>query len=119
MATVALDALPPPVATRVLQLLPVADRVRAGGVSPAWRALAHAPALYGPELVLADALDAPRTVSDTAEALSRDYMSRHAILVRAALQLALHSALAFCARRRNAHAPGCARYRVALRRRDA
>jgi len=78
MATVALDALPPPVATRVLQLLPVADRVRAGGVSPAWRALAHAPALYGPELVLADVLDAPRTVSDAAEALSRDYMSRHA-----------------------------------------
>ena len=78
MATVALNALPPPVATRVLQLLPVADRVRAGGVSPSWRALAHAPALYGPELVLADVLNAPRTVSDATEAPSRDYTARQA-----------------------------------------
>ena len=72
MATPALDALPPQVATRVLQLLPVADRVRAGGVSPAWRALAHAPALYGPELVLADALVWPRTVADAKKAPPRE-----------------------------------------------
>jgi hypothetical protein len=61
-----LTSLPPALSARILQQLPVADRVRAGGVSPAWRAVAHAPELYGPELVLRAALDAPRTVQDAA-----------------------------------------------------
>lgn len=59
-----LTSLPAAVSERILRQLPLADRVRAGGVSPAWRPVAHAPALYGPELKLSDALDAPRTVAD-------------------------------------------------------
>jgi hypothetical protein len=86
MATVALDALPPPVATRVLQLLPVADRVRAGGVSPVWRALAHAPALYGPELVLAHALVWPRTVADAKVAQPREYRELEANKLKSELR---------------------------------
>jgi hypothetical protein len=66
MAALSLPTLPAALSSRILRLLPVADRVRAGGVSPAWRAMAHAPALYGPELKLSDALDAPRTVADAA-----------------------------------------------------
>jgi hypothetical protein len=63
---VSLTTLPAALSWRIMSLLPVADRVRAGGVSPAWRAVAHAPALYGPTLKLSAALDAPRTVADAA-----------------------------------------------------
>ena len=69
--------------SRILLLLPVADRVRAGGVSPAWRALAHAPALFGPELKLSDALAAPRTVADAspaAAARSHEQRTAHEVL---------------------------------------
>jgi len=53
-----LTSLPAAVSARIMKQLPLADRVRCGGVSPAWRAVAHAPSLYGPELVLSEALDA-------------------------------------------------------------
>lgn len=86
MATPALDARPSLVATRILKLLPVADRVRAGGVSPAWRALAHAPALYGPELVLADALVWPRTVADAKVAQPREYRELEANKLKSELR---------------------------------
>lgn len=59
------SSLPPSVLALIFRLLPEADRCRSGGVSRAWRAIAHAPALWGPNLVLAPVLEAPRTVCDT------------------------------------------------------
>ena len=60
---------------KILRLLPVADVVRAGGVSCASRTVAHNPAHFGPSLVLRDVLRAPRTVTDLSVAQKRDRAS--------------------------------------------
>lgn len=56
----AMETLPAELSATVFRLLPTADVVRAGGVSPAWRAAAHSPALHGPRLELKPVLAAPR-----------------------------------------------------------
>jgi hypothetical protein len=103
MSPLSFTSLPPPVAASILRLLPVADRVRAGGVSPAWRAVAHAPAVYGPELVLREALDAPRTVEDARRLAAvgagraAPQLSREAAALRCSAAFVLRSLAALAA----------------------
>ena len=75
MASFDLAALPGPAVVKIVHLLPVADVVRAGGVSRVWRTVAHNPAHFGPSLVLRDVLRAPRTVTDLSVAQKRDRAS--------------------------------------------
>jgi hypothetical protein len=90
-----LTSLPAALSGRIMRLLPLADRVRAGGVSPGWRAVAHAPSLYGPELVLRAALDAPRTVADAAQPQQR--MAYDKSLLRCSAVFILRSVAALAA----------------------
>jgi hypothetical protein len=97
-----LTSLPAALSSRIMRQLPLADRVRSGGVNPAWRAVAHAPSLYGQELVLRHALDAPRTVDDATQQRRASADSRELRCT----QLRVCAALARGARRGHAHGPG-------------